>query len=99
MKNETNELDDQNPPDERPRIESLIHPPLLRPPGSVRLFPAEGAGDTKAQPDWMKELNKKNKEKKERAAQEEKLAREMKSAPVDQQHDDDGNPNGCCIMF
>jgi len=103
--NETEPQDENsfNSPKERARVESMIRPPLGRPAGSVRLMPAGGAGDGgDTQPDWMKELNKKNKERKEKAALEEKTAKDIEAAKQKLEPDEvDENPeaNGCCIMF
>ena len=59
-----------NTPKAMSEIQPIIPPSIARPHGSVRLLPAASAGNTK--PDWMEELNKKNKERKEKATQEEK---------------------------
>ena len=96
-------MNSSNTSKESPRVESIIRPPLGLPAGSVRLLPAGGAGDGgDAQPDWMKELNKKNKERKEKAALEEKAAKDVQAAKQQLEPDEiDENPeaNGCCIMF
>eukprot|EP00092_Neocalanus_flemingeri_P020479 GFUD01022184.1.p1 GENE.GFUD01022184.1~~GFUD01022184.1.p1 ORF type:complete len:331 (-),score=114.15 GFUD01022184.1:186-1076(-) len=81
-------------------VQPSIRVPLARPPGSMCLVPPASSGNTK--PDWMQELNKKNKERKEKAAQEEKAAEE-REAPQDkaenQDVDDNPDASGCCIMF
>ena len=82
-----------------PEIQPIL-PSLARPPGSVRLLPAASAGNTK--PGWMEELNKKNKERKEKATQEEKAAKEMEAVQeISENEAGDENPdaNRCCIMF
>ena len=81
-----------------------MKPPSFHPAGSVRLFPAAGdSGAEGSQPEWMKELNKKNKERREKAAQEEKLAREMEIVSVEEDkeaHDEKQEvPSGCCKLF
>ena len=89
-------MNSSNTSKESPRVESII-----RPAGSVRLMSAGGAGDG-GDTHWMKELNKKNKERKEKAALEEKAAKDVQAAKQQLEPDEvDENPeaNGCCIMF
>eukprot|EP00092_Neocalanus_flemingeri_P012929 GFUD01013928.1.p1 GENE.GFUD01013928.1~~GFUD01013928.1.p1 ORF type:complete len:338 (-),score=113.20 GFUD01013928.1:146-1060(-) len=94
------ELTSQNNLKENAGVQPSIRVPLARPPGSMCLVPPVSSGNTK--PDWMQELNKKNKERKDKAAQEEKAAKEIE-APKDKEENQDVNDNpdasGCCIMF
>merc|ERR1712179_224794 len=81
---ESEKPENSNPPEISQKVNSFIKPPSLHPAGSVRLFPPAGdSGEGGSQPEWMKELNKKNKERREKAAQEEKLAREMEIESVE----------------
>ena len=81
-------------------VQSTLTKVPVRPPGAVCLMPVPGAGNTK--PDWMEELNRKNKERKEKAALEEKAAQEKEAEKGKEKNEDaDDNPeaNVCCRIF
>merc|ERR1711915_204201 len=99
------ELDkeDNSKTDEIKPMVVLSLPATTMPAGSIRLFPSEAGSESK--PAWMEELNRKNKEKREKAARDKEnkknnnFKEDNQEGKLEDEEIEDIPENKCCIII